>query len=136
MNAKKALANYKKETGMLWETLLTLAVLFFIYGFLMMYIYNNGYDRNGFLPPYSFTQEVRRTIFLNDKRWRALKTGQWELIELKHGQKSAAHKDIVRLYLAMRAGESIAVEWSMSRSIIVKSSRNCTILEIYSCPIL
>ncbi|EKD81325.1 MAG: hypothetical protein ACD_39C01859G0003 [uncultured bacterium] len=106
-SATEAIQNFKKETGRLYETLLSLAILFVIYGFILGSFYAT--DRsNHFLPLISADQAHRKVIHTDKAANPALSFGEWGHITLSHAQTS---REFVDLYFFMNAGEMVKVSW-------------------------
>ena len=106
-SSTEAIQNYKKETGRLYETLLSLAILFAIYGFFLGSLYDNERS-NHFLPKITGDQAHRKFIYTDKSVKPPLNFGEWNRITLVY---APTDREFADLYLFVNAGEKFEVSW-------------------------
>ncbi len=117
----QALENYSKETGLLFESLLCLGILFLLYGFIVGGI-NASAQKANWLPVYSEKSNHRELITREGGREPQPKFDDWNLVTLSY---SLGAGGSTSLFFPMKAGEKIEVEWKPDKkNYQVKMEKN------------
>lgn len=106
-SAGEAIQNYKKETGRLYETLFSLAILFVLYGYVLGSFYAAERGEH-FLPPVAEDQSHRKVIFTDKAVKPPLKFGEWNSITLSY---APTDREFADLFFFVNAGETVEVSW-------------------------
>ena len=103
----QTLHNYKKETGKLKETLVSLFLLFVVFAVLSTGFYKLQRS-NLFLPP-ATGDKASRDVLIPYKLLKAEKEfGKWNKLNLYYAKRN---RKFVELFLLMKADEKISVQW-------------------------
>ncbi|MBU1109846.1 MAG: hypothetical protein KKB51_24405 [Candidatus Riflebacteria bacterium] len=106
-SSTEVIQNFKKETGRLYETLICLAVLFVIYGFILNAFYADARSNN-FLPQITGDEAQSKVIYTDRAVMPSLKFGEWVQLNLSYAGTSREFAD---LFFFMNAGEKVEVSW-------------------------
>ncbi|PKL38739.1 MAG: hypothetical protein CVV41_21975 [Candidatus Riflebacteria bacterium HGW-Riflebacteria-1] len=106
-SSTEAIKNFKHETGRLYETLFSLAILFVIYGFILGSLYENERSDH-FLPQIKPDESQRAVIYTDSASRPPLNFTEWNLIPLTYASAEWKSAD---LFLFVNSGERFVVSW-------------------------